>query len=95
MTDYTLVDQQGVWELMIAYIEEDMKVSGGTMRYLAPNREDLWNMMSMDQSELRGNITTLLRVVMVILIDSTSQVHPTNVSGCHTYSSFELALPTE
>ena len=69
MTDFTLVDLR-VWELMIDYME-DMTDSEiwivHTKRDLTLN-EDLEEMRSMDQRELKANIT-VVRMVMVDLKD--------------------------
>ena len=57
-------------------------------------------MMSMDQRESKRNIM-LWRIVMVDMGDQKEEEvlfldhHLTSVSGCHTFNSFVLALPSE
>ena len=89
---------QGVWELMIEYME-DMKDSESQIeKDLTVNLGDLG--MSMDQREL--NII-FPRMVMVVgqkdwkdqKGSSLVQVQlSTSASGCLTFNSFELALRT-
>ena len=61
-------------------------------------------MISMDQRESKGSIT-LLRMVMAhmedqkgeegLFLDLDQDPHLTSVSGCLTFNSFVLALPSE
>lgn len=61
-------------------------------------------MISMDQRESKGSIT-LLRMVMAhmedqegeegFFLDQDQDHHLTSVSGCRTFNSFVLALPSE
>lgn len=59
-------------------------------------------MISMDQRESKGNITRMVMAHMEdqkgeegLFLDLDQDHHLTSVSGCRTFSSFVLALPSE